>query len=197
MNTWRRGFDASARSWRPPSESSSRFTWCPQSLGPNGASPSPRTSALRGVVSRNDNEPSTAAVRVACEELRVTYFGNLDASWEPDLRRARNAFEVCLALSRKYRLLTEYTLECEHGLARSFRPNHAKLDELVPTAHWGAPKRHVPKRYASRRRSLCHEQPPELFWLANPRPGETRAGRRIPPDLRDEEQRCRAPPGSA
>jgi hypothetical protein len=75
---------------------------------------------------------------VACDGL-LSFYGNLGDSWEPDLRRARNAFDACLALSRKYRLLTAYTLVCEHGLARSFQREHARLDELVPTAHWGAP----------------------------------------------------------
>ena len=77
--------------------------------------------------------------RVSRTTSGETYLGNLDARWKPDLRRARNAFEVCLALSVKERLLTEYTLECERGLARSFRHDHAKLNEFVPTAHRGSP----------------------------------------------------------
>lgn len=74
----------------------------------------------------------------ACEALRYAY-SNIDDSWEPDKQRARHAFETCVALSRQHRLLTEYTLVCEHWLARTFRSEDWQLDELVPTAHWGAP----------------------------------------------------------
>jgi hypothetical protein len=74
----------------------------------------------------------------ACDKFRFA-FSNIDDSWEPDKQRARRAFESCVALSRQYRLLTDYTLVCEHWLARTFKRDYARLDELVPSAHWGAP----------------------------------------------------------
>lgn len=57
---------------------------------------------------------------VGCDNLRVTYFGNL-------------------------------------GAARIFRHDYARLDELMPTAHWGAPWR-LSTRCAVRRRLLSHHQ---------------------------------------
>jgi hypothetical protein len=73
----------------------------------------------------------------ACSEFGTIYYGNLGDSWEPDQQRARSAFETGVALSRRYRLLTEYTLICEHWLADTFRRQYATLDELVPSADWG------------------------------------------------------------
>jgi len=74
-----------------------------------------------------------------CRESSTLYYGTFDDSWEPDKQRARDAFETCIALSRQHRLLTEYTRLCEHWLARTYKHDYAELDELVPTAHWGAP----------------------------------------------------------
>jgi tetratricopeptide (TPR) repeat protein len=79
-----------------------------------------------------------ASCGVACDEWRTAYYGTLDDPWEPDRRRARAAFDACLALSRKYRLLTEYTLVCEGWLARNFRSDYSSQEELMPVAHWGA-----------------------------------------------------------
>lgn len=81
-----------------------------------------------------------ASCGVACDELRVAY-SSLDDVWQPDKQRARAAFEVCIALSRRYRLLSEYTLRCEHWLARNYAPEYQLLDELMPTAHWTTPWR--------------------------------------------------------
>jgi hypothetical protein len=78
-----------------------------------------------------------ASCGVACDEVRTNaYYGTFDDSWEPDRQRARSAFEACIALSRKYRVLSEYTLACESWLAQNFRSDHASEEELMPTAHW-------------------------------------------------------------
>jgi hypothetical protein len=76
-------------------------------------------------------------------------FSNIDDSWEPDKQRARRTFEACVALSRQYRLLTEYTLVCEHWLARTFKRDYARLDELVPAAHWAGPAVAAETRHAA------------------------------------------------
>lgn len=83
----------------------------------------------------------------ACDEFRT--YSNVADSWEPDKQRARRAFEAGVAVSRQYRLLTEYTLVCEHWLARTFSREYSRLDELLPSAHWrasslAAATRHTP-----------------------------------------------------
>jgi hypothetical protein len=75
----------------------------------------------------------------ACDEFRAIRYGTFDDPWEPDKQRARGALETCIALSRQHRLLTEYTLRCERWLARTYKHDYAELDELTPSARWGAP----------------------------------------------------------
>lgn len=75
----------------------------------------------------------------ACDEFRALRYSTFDNSWEQDKQRARSALEVGVALSRRYRLVTEHTLVCEQRLAKAFRSEYRRLDELVPAAHWGAP----------------------------------------------------------
>lgn len=72
----------------------------------------------------------------ACDDGLSRYYGTFGDPWEPERQRARAAFERCVALSRKYRLLTEDTLTCEAWLGRHFRSEYSLLDELVPTPHW-------------------------------------------------------------
>ncbi|HET9931036.1 MAG TPA: hypothetical protein VFQ35_10125 [Polyangiaceae bacterium] len=73
----------------------------------------------------------------ACDDRGASYHGTFDDPWEPERQRARAAFETCITLSRKYRLLTDDTLTCERWLGSHFRTQYSALDELVPTAHWG------------------------------------------------------------
>jgi hypothetical protein len=75
---------------------------------------------------------------IACDEVRTRYYGTFDDSWAPAQQLARSAFEACITLSRKYRLVSEYTLVCENWLAENYRAQYSRLDEYLPTADWTA-----------------------------------------------------------
>lgn len=73
----------------------------------------------------------------ACYEPRNAYYHyDFDDSWEPYKHRARDAFEVAVAISRQHHFVTEYTLVCERWLARNYRSEYAALDELFPSPDW-------------------------------------------------------------
>ena len=79
-----------------------------------------------------------AALRAAYDdyEVRAAYYGTFgDPAWEPDQQLARSAFERCVDLSRRHRILTRHTLVCEAWLARNYRAEHRQLDELIPVPH--------------------------------------------------------------
>ena len=78
----------------------------------------------------------SSACGSACGDESTAYYGTFDDPWAPEEQRARAAFEVCITLSRKYRLLTDDTLACEAWLGRHRRVEYSVLDELVPTPHW-------------------------------------------------------------
>jgi hypothetical protein len=76
-------------------------------------------------------------------EPKTAYYGTFDDPWEPDMQLARSAFETCVELSRKHRILTRHTLACEAWLSRNYRFEHRQLDEFMPVPHaWssGAPE---------------------------------------------------------
>jgi hypothetical protein len=78
-----------------------------------------------------------AATRSAhdADELPGAYYGTFDDPWEPDRQLARSAFEKCVELSRKHRILTHHTLVCEAWLGRNYRFEHRQLDEFMPLPH--------------------------------------------------------------
>lgn len=78
----------------------------------------------------------SSACGPACGDGSSDYYGTFDDPWAPQEQRAGAAFEVCITLSRKYRLLTDDTLACEAWLGRHRRFEYSVLDELVPTPHW-------------------------------------------------------------
>lgn len=49
---------------------------------------------------------------------------------------ARSAFETCTELSRKYRIVSQYTLACEDWLSLNYKAEHHRLDEWIPPADW-------------------------------------------------------------
>ncbi len=67
-------------------------------------------------------------------ELGESYY--MDPPWEGEKSLARSAFEECLALSRRYRLFSSYTLACETWLGDNFRGEYSRLDELMPSPDW-------------------------------------------------------------
>ncbi len=81
---------------------------------------------------RHDDATSAAYEPV---ESRFGYYGTFDEPLESEKRLARYAFEACIALSRRHRLLTRHTLTCEAWLATNYRAEHRRLDELMPTPH--------------------------------------------------------------
>jgi hypothetical protein len=79
----------------------------------------------------------------ACSSFYYSDYSNyssLGLPLEAEERLAREAFEECVDLSRRFRLLTPSTLSCEHWLANTYRATYHRLDELTPTADW-RPKR--------------------------------------------------------
>jgi hypothetical protein len=61
------------------------------------------------------------------------YYGTFDDPTATERQLARFAFETCVTLSRRHRLLTRHTLTCEAWLAENYKVEHRRLDELMPT----------------------------------------------------------------
>jgi hypothetical protein len=80
--------------------------------------------SLRSVATESDK-----AVHV--EHLERFYFGG-DEPYVGPMATARAAFEACVAMSRRYQVLSEETLACEHWLAERYRQDYQQLDELFP-----------------------------------------------------------------
>lgn len=72
----------------------------------------------------------------ACSGFYSTDYSTLGPPLETEEHLARSAFEECVDLSRRFRLLTSSTLTCERWLADTDRVTYHRLDELLPTADW-------------------------------------------------------------
>lgn len=115
-------------------------------LVPPAASPASRV-AVAAHVAQIWWELVAAARHNPCGEACSSFyyadysnFSSLGDPFESEARLARSAFEECIDLSRRFRLLTPSTLACEHWLADIDRVTYHRLDELMPTADW-RPKR--------------------------------------------------------
>ncbi|MBI5535058.1 MAG: hypothetical protein HY898_20190 [Deltaproteobacteria bacterium] len=64
------------------------------------------------------------------DELRGTYYQNLDAASEPIKQRAKAAFADCLSRSVKFQYFDEYSRVCEEWLAKNYKAEYHLVDEF-------------------------------------------------------------------
>jgi len=64
------------------------------------------------------------------DELRGTYYQNLDAASEPIKQRAKAAFADCLARSVRFQYFDEYSRVCEEWLAKNYKAEYHLVDEF-------------------------------------------------------------------
>jgi tetratricopeptide (TPR) repeat protein len=64
------------------------------------------------------------------DELRGTYYQNLDAASEPIKQRAKGAFVECLNRSVKFQYFDEYSRACEEWLAKNYKAEYHLVDEF-------------------------------------------------------------------
>ena len=64
------------------------------------------------------------------DELRGTYYQNLDAASEPIKQRAKAAFADCLQRSVRFQYFDEYSRVCEEWLAKNYKAEYHLVDEF-------------------------------------------------------------------
>jgi hypothetical protein len=70
------------------------------------------------------------------EEIRAAYYEALDNASEPQKKRAKAAYEGCLAYSVRYQHFDQHSRSCEVWLSKNYGAEYHQMDELR-----GAPSR--------------------------------------------------------
>lgn len=70
------------------------------------------------------------------DELRSSYFKQIDEAAEPQKRAAKGAFRTCLNYAVKFQYFDAYAQSCVDWLTRFDRSAFPRIDELMP--RWGA-----------------------------------------------------------
>lgn len=94
------------------------------------ASPVPKEWRRHGLI------PGT---NLTYEELRASYYGQIDSAAEPLRQRAKGAFKVCADDSVKFQYADAYSARCWTWLSKSYRAEYPPVDELLPQWRLGAP----------------------------------------------------------
>ena len=70
------------------------------------------------------------------DELRSSYFKQIDEAAEPQKRAARGAFRTCLNYAVKFQYFDAHAQSCVDWLTRFDRGAFPRIDELMP--RWGS-----------------------------------------------------------
>jgi hypothetical protein len=64
------------------------------------------------------------------EDIRFTYYSELDNASEPQKQQAKGAYKTCLSYSVKYQYFDEYSRTCEVWLSKNYPAEFHLIDEF-------------------------------------------------------------------
>lgn len=76
------------------------------------------------------NGPIPGIPDLTWEDIRFTYYSNLDEASEPQKQQAKAAYKTCLNYSVKYQYFDEYSRACEVWLSKNYPAEFHLIDEF-------------------------------------------------------------------